>query len=115
VLFPHRRGHTRFSGLFLHIVQLFLTVFELFLFACDLLLELGVFFVPGPRIAQAITRVRVERGRSKAVLAVQDVQFTREQIDLPLLILDLFFQPSNVCFFRAASSSAAALSWPACV
>src|SRR6202795_3600629 len=87
-LFAHGGGDARFASLFLEFLQLFLGLFEFFLFVGHLLFELSVFFVPRNRVAETIAGVGVEGGCPQAILAVGNVDFTRQHVDLVLLRLD---------------------------
>src|ERR1700758_3341345 len=75
-LFAHRRWNARFASLFLQIFELLFGVIDGLLLGGDLLFVFRVFFVPGSRVAKAVARVSVERGGTKAVFAIRDVQFT---------------------------------------
>src|SRR5579862_881573 len=88
-LLAHLGRHSGLAGLFLQIIQSFLGVVDGLLFLGNLLFVLGVFLVPCSRTAQAIAGVGIEGGGAQTILALGDIQFTRQQIDLALLIGNL--------------------------
>src|SRR5262245_40878706 len=84
-LFPDGRRDARFPSLFLHILEFLLGIVDGFLFSSDLFFALCVFLIPGSGVTETIARVSVKRRGAQAVLAIGDVKFAGEQIDLILL------------------------------